>query len=183
MQQQAGWYPNPENAAQLRWWDGSAWTDHTHPLPNWQPGWEAPPRQKRRLWPFIVFPLLGLLILMGISAAIFVPKVISAFKGPIDAANVYYRDVRDARSADAYARVCTPLRREMSYEEYLARVRAQEQADGHIVRFNAHQVHRVSGHGDEAIVDMDLTTTQRTFATQVQMLKENGRWRFCGRGQ
>jgi hypothetical protein len=25
----AGWYPNPADAAQLRYWDGSEWTDHT----------------------------------------------------------------------------------------------------------------------------------------------------------
>jgi len=25
----AGWYANPNNAAQLRYWDGSEWTDHT----------------------------------------------------------------------------------------------------------------------------------------------------------
>lgn len=23
----AGWYPNPQNPTQLRWWDGTAWTD------------------------------------------------------------------------------------------------------------------------------------------------------------
>jgi hypothetical protein len=28
----AGWHPDPSNpAAALRWWDGSAWTAHTHP--------------------------------------------------------------------------------------------------------------------------------------------------------
>ncbi len=25
----AGWYPNPQGQG-LRWWDGSAWTEHTH---------------------------------------------------------------------------------------------------------------------------------------------------------
>jgi uncharacterized protein (AIM24 family) len=27
----AGWYPDPSNAAQQRWWDGAQWTEHTHP--------------------------------------------------------------------------------------------------------------------------------------------------------
>jgi hypothetical protein len=26
----ANWYPDPQNAQQLRWWDGQAWTSHTH---------------------------------------------------------------------------------------------------------------------------------------------------------
>jgi cobalamin biosynthesis Mg chelatase CobN len=25
-----GWYPDPSDASKLRWWDGNAWTDHTH---------------------------------------------------------------------------------------------------------------------------------------------------------
>lgn len=33
----AGWYPDPQNPAQGRYWDGSAWTDHLH-----QPGQPAP---------------------------------------------------------------------------------------------------------------------------------------------
>ena len=28
----SGWYPDPYGTpALLRWWDGSAWTHHTHP--------------------------------------------------------------------------------------------------------------------------------------------------------
>ncbi|MCI2239799.1 RDD family protein [Paenibacillus sp. TRM 82003] len=26
----AGWYPDPSHQAQLRWWDGERWTEHTH---------------------------------------------------------------------------------------------------------------------------------------------------------
>ena len=32
----AGWFADPHDAARLRWWDGSAWTEHVHP-PATQP--------------------------------------------------------------------------------------------------------------------------------------------------
>ncbi len=32
MDTDAAWHPDPQNPAQLRWWDGSQWTEHTAPL-------------------------------------------------------------------------------------------------------------------------------------------------------
>lgn len=29
----AGWYPDPQNPAQQRWWDGTQWTNHIVPQP------------------------------------------------------------------------------------------------------------------------------------------------------
>ncbi len=29
----AGWYDDPNGGGQLRYWDGAAWTEHTHPSP------------------------------------------------------------------------------------------------------------------------------------------------------
>jgi hypothetical protein len=31
------WYPDPHDKAQLRWWDGSQWTEHRHPAVPTQP--------------------------------------------------------------------------------------------------------------------------------------------------
>ncbi len=31
----AGWHPDPGNPSSgLRWWDGTRWTEHTHPVPG-----------------------------------------------------------------------------------------------------------------------------------------------------
>lgn len=28
----AAWFPDPSDPSQLRWWDGSTWTEHVHPI-------------------------------------------------------------------------------------------------------------------------------------------------------
>lgn len=33
-QHPAGWYPNPEKPDQIRWWDGSHWTEHVQIVPT-----------------------------------------------------------------------------------------------------------------------------------------------------
>src|SRR5690348_9051905 len=139
MQQPPGWYPNPADATQLRWWDGNAWTDHTAPL--WGQAWQAPPARRRKIWPWIVFPLVGVALLMGVCVAVFAPRVIGQFKHPIDAANIYLADLRDARLSDAYTQLCSSGRTSMTYDEYVQRLQAEEAQGGHLLRFNAHQAH------------------------------------------
>lgn len=43
-----GWYPNPENPEQQRWWDGQAWTEHVAVGAPMAPGYEQqqPPAQR-----------------------------------------------------------------------------------------------------------------------------------------
>lgn len=38
-----GWHPDPHGAPELRWWDGTAWTDHTHPLREDAPAADGQP--------------------------------------------------------------------------------------------------------------------------------------------
>lgn len=48
----AGWYPDPQNAANLRWWDGNTWTDTIQPsqtMPAPAP-WSAPVAQPAPAW-------------------------------------------------------------------------------------------------------------------------------------
>jgi hypothetical protein len=122
----------------------------------------------------------GALLLLGVCAAIAVPRIVGTFKHPVDAANIYLADLRDERLPAAYAQLCVLAYGGVSYDQYVERVRAEEAQRGHITRFNAHQVHRVAGHGNEAIVDIDVTTTRGPDAIQARMVNESGRWHWCG---
>lgn len=63
----AGWYSNPDNDVEIRYWDGSQWTDQVGPKPG-APAAEgpdsAPQKRKRRvpLWVAITAGVAGLLL-------------------------------------------------------------------------------------------------------------------------
>lgn len=49
MSSPAGWYPDPRNPGQIRFWDGSVWTEHTAlqaPQPGTQVAYGAPPARR-----------------------------------------------------------------------------------------------------------------------------------------
>jgi Protein of unknown function (DUF2510) len=48
----AGWYPDPEDAAQQRYWDGAQWTEHVAPATAPEAGWHPDPsaRGQLRYW-------------------------------------------------------------------------------------------------------------------------------------
>lgn len=84
----AGWYPDPENPAQGRYWDGVAWTDLRHqpgtpfpaaPSPKAPPGtdWNTP-----WIWLIVLLPL--------------VPNVLLLFE---PWGSMFDIDIRDPRSA------------------------------------------------------------------------------------
>ena len=63
----AGWYPNPQNPAQQRWWDGAQWTDHVS-APAYSAAMpvaqlKAPPGTRVNtvwIWLVLLLPLLRL---------------------------------------------------------------------------------------------------------------------------
>jgi hypothetical protein len=67
----AGWYPDPENPGQLRYWDGEQWTEHRSaqtastppPQQQWQSSGYGPPAQRVDpwLWQSIVVTVLSLI--------------------------------------------------------------------------------------------------------------------------
>ena len=170
------WYLDPGDGTRLRWWDGQAWTQNTVPNPA-APGF-VPTR--RRIWPWAVAGVAGFLALVGIGAAVFIPRVIHTFKDPIDAANVYLREWHADDRPAAYTHLCARKYGGLSYDRYLEAVQAQDAQTGRLLRFNARVARPRPGSANAAIVDVDITTTRGSGVIDVDMVKENGRWRWCG---
>jgi hypothetical protein len=64
MSWQPGWYDDPWSPGSTRWWDGTAWTQHTG---GTAAGATA---KKRRIWPWLVGGGLALLLLAVVAVAL-----------------------------------------------------------------------------------------------------------------
>ncbi|HEY6532178.1 MAG TPA: DUF2510 domain-containing protein [Acidimicrobiales bacterium] len=65
----AGWYPDPGDPGQHRYWDGAAWTVHTHPLQG--PGGLAPAtRRTNTRWWVIGVACVAALVVIGVVVAV-----------------------------------------------------------------------------------------------------------------
>ena len=83
------WYPDPADPRFLRYWDGARWTEHTSPVPGSGAG-GFPPQQAQRqggtntaLW--IVLGSVGLLMVIGVLAAVAIPVFLSQRSKAADA--------------------------------------------------------------------------------------------------
>lgn len=76
-----GWHPDPDDEGRLRWWGGTAWTDHTHgpaseaatqlgPEPAPEASKQAPPRSRGRRIPIAVAGALGVMLLAVTAVAL-----------------------------------------------------------------------------------------------------------------
>lgn len=68
----AGWYPDPSNAPQSRYWDGDVWTDQTRPFEPpaaLQESKKTPPKKRGNGWIRSGVIVAGLGVVFAILAA------------------------------------------------------------------------------------------------------------------
>ena len=79
----AGWYPDPSNQAQQRYWDGQTWTEHTQSAAQMPP--PAVPAQKRKSPLRTVLTILGVILVIGLGISFFTDDTDSARDRPATA--------------------------------------------------------------------------------------------------
>lgn len=78
---QPGWYPDPENPAGVRWYDGTTWTEHRGPAvaaaaPAWSPqqaAWPPAPARSGSRGAIVAVCIVGGFFALMILAAIAIP--------------------------------------------------------------------------------------------------------------
>jgi hypothetical protein len=78
-----GWYADPGSAGWWRWFDGAAWTAHTHPMQPPAFGFGPPPQQRDRALEMVLpvnrLPLAIVAGYLGIFSLLVFPGPIAVF--------------------------------------------------------------------------------------------------------
>ncbi|WP_052068584.1 DUF2510 domain-containing protein [Rhodococcoides fascians] len=80
----AGWYPDPSNQTQQRYWDGQTWSEHTQPAGPMPP--PAVPAKKEKSAFRTVLTVLGVILVIGVGISFFTSETDSARDRPAAAA-------------------------------------------------------------------------------------------------
>jgi hypothetical protein len=74
MATQPGWHADPSDPAQLRWWDGTAWTEHVSRPAALAPAWPVPtstaPASSRKTLVIALALVAAVVVIMGVLAVI-----------------------------------------------------------------------------------------------------------------
>jgi hypothetical protein len=99
-------------------------------------------------------------------------------KGPLDAANGYFGELRARDYAGAYDRICRPTRRAVSPDAFVAVMRPRLAGVFRIDDFAASP--RVDVDGDQAEVDLSVSYRGAGSAdVTLPLEKEGGKWKPC----
>ena len=108
----AAWYADPGGSGGLRYWDGTAWTEHVTAPPGRAGGYGSivpsgpaggAPRTGRKVWPFFV--VIGMLFVVGVIAGIvqLAPRVLEAGSRFTDTAAQSSAHLAADAAAEVYA--------------------------------------------------------------------------------
>jgi hypothetical protein len=126
--------------------------------------------------------LLRWVLIAGAAVVIIVVAVVGFLfvrvRGPLDAANGYFGDLRARDYSGAYDRLCRPTRTAVSPDAFVAVMRPRLAGVFRIDDFAASP--RVDVDGDRAEVDLSVTYRGAGSAdVTVPLEKEDGEWKPC----
>jgi len=113
-------------------------------------------------------------VVIAVVGALFLRSV----RGPLDAANGYFGDLRARDYAGAYDRLCRPTREAVARDAFVATMRPRLAGVFRIDDFTANP--RVNVDGDRAEVDLSVTYAGAGSAdVTLPVAKEDGDWKPC----